>query len=255
MFNLNEPLVFHKIGKGYLNTVTDKFLEITYGQKMKFDVKSTTVDVEGGDSLFPIYTFISKKEGTITIDGATFSLSQAAIANPVTNTTTNNLVQSRVLVTKSSTSLGTSLTGITDVKAVDPTGALVTVVIGTAPATPDASTLYITSVGALTFGSALVAGEYTIWFKSITSSDSTMSGFLKDSIPEVSEFQWTFEAENTDGDKFQVDIYAKRVRCDGSFTVDLARSTASVPQLTLKILDPGDGSDDFCTITATKIAA
>jgi hypothetical protein len=248
--DLNQELVFHKIGKGLLETVSGNINEIIYGQKMKFDVKATLVDVEGGDSLFPIYTFISKKEGTIDVEMATFSLGQTGIGNSVEYSSTSVLVNQRILATKSATTLGT-YTGVTNVRCIAPDGSRVTV-SQAVPTTPDTETLYVTATGDLTWGSGLVAGEYRIWFQYVTTQEATMTGLLKNEMPEVSSFTWTFDAETPDGAIYQVDIFAKRVRADGSFTIDASRSAAVVPKLSLKLLDPGDGTDDFCTITLSK---
>ena len=65
---------------------------------------------------------------------------------------------------------------------------------------------------------------------------------------------WRIDGAELDGDYYQVDIYAPRVRADGSFKLDVAKSTASVPQLVLNILDPGDGTDDFMKIVVSKKA-
>ena len=247
---MNKELVFHSIGKGYLETVTDKFFEIIYGQKMKFDVKATLVDVEGGDSLFPIYTFISKKEGTIEIDMATFSLGQSGIGQKVEYTSTGNLKNNRVLATLATTSLGTSLTGVTDVKCIAADGTKLAV---SSTGTPATAGIDVSATGEVEWGATVPAGEYVIWFKSI-SATATKAGFLKNEMPEVASFSWMLPAEELDGSVYQVDVFAKRVRADGSFTLDASKSTAMVPKLSLKILDPGDGTEDFATIIVSKVS-
>jgi hypothetical protein len=251
-FDLNKELVLHKIGKGYLKTKSGNFNEVTYGQKMTFDVKATLVDVEGGDSLFPIYTFISKKEGTITIDSATFSLSQSSIANQVNITTASLKKINRLLLSSTATTLGT-YTGVIDVNCISPSGVPITVTTtGIAPV--DTAGVDVSATGAILWGSAVVAGEYKFWFKSDAPSESASMGMLKNAMPEVSEFVWTIEGAELDGDIYQVDIYANRVRADGAFTIDVAKSTATVPKLQLKVLDPGDGSEDFAKIVLSKVS-
>ena len=69
----------------------------------------------------------------------------------------------------------------------------------------------------------------------------------------IATFNWMFQTESSDGQKYQVDIYARRVRCDGKFDKETARDKASTPQLTVNILDPGDGHDDFAVITISKM--
>lgn len=249
-FDLSKNLVLHKVGNGYLMTKSGMFNEITYGQKAAFDITATLVDVEGGDSLFPIYTFISKKAGKVTIDSATFSLSQASAVNMTSITTTSVLKLNRALVASTATSLGT-FAGVTDVIAVGPSGETVIVTqTGTAAA---ASQIDVSATGAILWGTGIAAGEYTFWFKSTAPSESVEMGMLKNAMPEVSSFAWKIEGAELDGDTYQVDIYAPRVRADGSFKIDVAKATASVPQLVLNILDPGDGSDDFMKIVVSKV--
>lgn len=249
--DLSKELVFHKVGKGYLESVTGNLAEIIYGQDMKADVKATLTDVEGGDSLFPIYTYIAKKEGTIEINSATFSLGQTGIGNSVTYTTTGNLKNGRILATLATTSLGTDLTGVTNVKCISSSGSLLTVTqTGT---TADTAGIDVSTTGAIIWGATVPAGEYKIWFQS-TAATATKAGLLKNDMPEVCSFVWMLEAEDLEGNTYQVDIYAKRVRADGSFTLDAKRGTASVPKLSLKILDPGDGTDDFATIIVSQKA-
>ena len=250
-FNLSKNMVLHNPGTGYLLTKSGIFNEVTYGQKAAFDITSTLVDVEGGDSLFPIYTFISKKAGKITIDSATFSLSQASVANVVTTTTTGLKKLNRVLVASTATSLGT-YTSVSDVIAVAPDGTQVTVTQTGTAAT--ANEIDVSTSGAILWGTGITAGEYTFWFKSTADTDSASMGMLKNAMPEVSSFAWKIEGAELDGDLYQIDIYAPRVRADGSFKIDVAKATASVPQLVLNILDPGDGTDDFMTITVSKKA-
>ena len=251
-FDLTKNMVLHEIGKGYLMTKSGAFNEITYGQKTTFDITSTLVDVEGGDSLFPIYTFISKKAGSVTIDAATFNLSQAAVTNVANITTTGLKKLNRLLVASTASSLGT-YTGVSDVIAVGPDGNTVAVTqTGTAAA---ADEIDISDTGAIIWGTGVVAGEYIIWFKSDAPSESASMGLLKNAMPEVSELHWTIKGAELDGDYYQVDIEAPRVRADGTFKIDVAKGTATVPQLKFNILDPGDGSNDFMKITVSKIEA
>ena len=250
-FDLTKNLVLHHVGDGYLKTKSGAFNEITYGQKVAFDISSTLVDVEGGDSLFPIYTFISKKAGKITISSATFSLSQASVANVTELSTTSISKLNRLLLPSTATSLGT-YTGVKDVIAVDPEGASVVVTqTGTAAA---ADQIDVSGTGAILWGSGVKAGEYKFWFKADAPTEAVSMGMLKNAMPEVSEFAWRIDGAELDGDTYQVDIYAPRVRADGSFKIDVAKATASVPQLVLNILDPGDGTNDFMKIVVSKNA-
>ena len=248
--DLTKELVFHSPGKGYLETVSGKITEIIYGQDIKFDVKATLVDVEGGDGLFPIYTYISKKEGSCEVNNSTFSLSQSGVMQAVEYTTTNVLKNNRLVLPSTATTLGTGLTGVTDVKVIGPDGVPLVV---TQSGTAAAGGVDVSETGTITWGTGVTAGEYVFWFRSI-SATSTKAGMLKNAMPEVCSFNWILTCEDLEGHTYQVDLYAKRCRADGSFTIDAKKNQASVSKLTMRVLDPGDGTDDFATITVTQIA-
>ena len=250
---VNKGLLLHGIGRGVLNTVSNKVLEVATAQTMKMDITATTEDVYGGDGLFPLYTYISKKEGTVEIDMAEFSLAQLGVAQGTTVTNAGNKKSYHVFITKSSTALitGATLTGVTVFAMIAPDGTNVV------PATAaDDKGVSVTSAGVVAFGTGFTAqdGEYSVYFEA-DSTDTVQAAMLKNAMPEVAAFHWSFETESSNGDKYQIDLIARRVRCDGKFSIETARDKATVPKLTVKILDPGDGYDDFAVIRVTKMAA
>ena len=239
---LNKGLLLHGIGKGVLNTVSGKLLEITTAQSMKLNINATTEDQYGGDSLFPLYTFISKKEGNIELTNAEFILSQLTVSQGVNVTTSGNKRTNRVLLTKADTELvkGESMSGVEVIAVVGPDGA-------------KSDKVTVDEAGKVTFATGAADGEYAVWYKANDAS-AVKASMLKNAMPEVATFNWMFQTESSDGTKYQVDIYARRVRCDGKFDIETARDKASTPQLTVNILDPGDGHDDFAVITVSKVA-
>ena len=249
---LNKGILLHGIGRGVLKTVSNKVLEMATSQTMKMDVTATTEDVYGGDGLFPLYTYISKKEGTVEIDMAEFSLAQLSIAQGTTVTTSGNKQSYHAFITKSSTALvdGKTFTGVSVFAAIAPDGTDVEVAT-----TASTNALSVTDAGVVAFGTGFVAqdGEYSIYFEA-NSTATTSAAMLKNAMPEVAAFHWQFKTESSDGTSYQIDLIARRVRCDGKFTVETARDKATVPKLTVKILDPGDGYDDFAVIRVTKLA-
>lgn len=241
---LNKGLLLHGIGAGVLKSVSGKIAEMTTSQSMNMDITATTEDVYGGDGLFPLYTYISKKEGTVEITNAEFKLSQVQIAQGTKITTTGNKRNYRVLITKDDKQLikDGALTGVETIAVIGPDG-------------NDASAnVTITDAGAVTFGEAAVAGEYAVWFKA-TDANSVKAEMLKNAMPEVATFNWMFTTEDSEGNKYQIDIYARRVRADGELKIETARDKATTPSLKIKILDPGDGHDDFAVVTITPLAA
>ncbi len=240
---LNKGLLLHGIGAGVLKSVTNKIAEMTTSQSMKMDITATTEDVYGGDGLFPLYTYISKKEGNVEITNAEFKLSQVQIAQG-TKITTGGKRNYRVLLTKASKNLidGASLTGVETIAVIDPDG-------------NDASkNVTVTETGGVTFGEGAAEGEYAVWFKA-TDANSVRAEMLKNAMPEVATFNWMFTTEDSEGNKYQIDIYARRVRADGELKIETERDKATAPSLKIKILDPGDGHDDFAVVTVTPLAA
>lgn len=246
----NKPLVFHGIGQGVFETVSGKVLEITEAQSMTINVTASTEDVYGGDGLFPLLTYLTNKEGSIEITNATFKLSQLAISQDVEYKATSKRLY-RALITKDSNKLSdASLTGVEVTNMIAPSGQKV--VLGDAAAD---DVVYISPTGTVEVGTSVSMedGEYSVWYKADDTSSITAS-MLKNAMPEVSSFRWKFIPEALDGNKYQIDIYAKRTRANGEFSIDTSRDSASTPTLTVNILDPGDGNDDFMEITISKIA-
>ena len=240
---LNKGLLLHGIGAGVLKSVTGKIAEMTTSQSMSMNITATMEDVYGGDGLFPLYTYVSKKEGNVEIKNAEFKLSQVQITQG-TKITTGSKRNYRVLLTKEDEQLikDVSLTGVEVIAVVGPDG-------------QDASAaVTVTDDGAVTFGEAAVEGEYAVWFKA-TDENSVRTEMLKNAMPEVSTFNWMFTTEDSEGNKYQIDIYARRVRADGELKIETERDKATTPSLKVKILDPGDGHDDFAVVTVTPLEA
>lgn len=247
--NLNRPVLVKGIGKGYFKTRTGDIVEILSGQSMKLDVQAEMAEQYGGDALFPKYTYIVKKTGKVDITVADFSLSQLQLSQTVNLDTTTATRMQRVVKTPADTSLGTGLTGVTNIVCMKADGTPVAVSTATTPA---ATEVKVTNTGTITWGSGLTAGNFTFYFASINTAAARVA-MAKDAMPGVCEFNWMIVTEDEDGVKYQIDLYAKRVRGDGKFTLDFARDKASVPALGVTILDPGDDNNDFCVITVTEL--
>jgi hypothetical protein len=239
---VNKPVLLHGIGSGILKTVSGKVLEFKTSQSMKLNVTASTEDVYGGDGLFPLYTYLTQKEGSIEIQDADFKLSQLAGAQQVEYYSANQKRLHNVLVKSSDTTLpGGTYSGVEVVSIVAPNGDDVS------------DKVTIDAVGAITVASGYTMdGEYSVWFKSDETTAVTAE-MLKNAMPEVAELNWKFTTESQDGEKYQIDIHARRVRSNGEFNIETARDSASTPTLTLNILDPGTEEDDFASITVSKL--
>lgn len=247
---LNTPVLLHGIGKGVFETVCGKVLECSTAQSMKLNVTTSSEDVYAGDSLFPTYTYITQKEGTIEIQNADFKLSQLELTQCTQTSTSGNKRSYRVIITQSATKLmDEGLTGVEVIAMIAPDGTKVAV--ATEPAE---GVISITNTGAVAFGASVAKqdGEYIVYFKA-DSENSVSAEMLKNAMPDVASFNWMFTTEDSAGNKYQIDLYARRVRSNGEFSIETARDSASTPTLTVNILDPGDGHDDFAVITITKL--
>ena len=239
---VNKPVLLHGIGSGILKTVGGKVLEFKTSQSMKLNVTASTEDVYGGDGLFPLYTYLTQKEGSIEIQDADFKLSQLAAAQQVEYYSTRQKRLHNVLIKASDTALpGGTFSGVKVVSIVAPNGDDVT------------DKITIDTTGAITAASGYTMdGEYSVWFKADEATAVTAE-MLKNAMPEVAELNWKFTTESQDGEKYQIDIHARRVRSNGEFNIETARDSASTPTLTLNILDPGTEEDDFASITVSKL--
>lgn len=247
---LNTPVLLHGIGKGVFETVSGKVLECSTSQSMKLNVTTSSEDVYAGDSLFPTYTYITQKEGTVEIQNADFKLSQLDLAQGTNTSTTGNKRSYRVIIKGTSTKLmDDGLSGVEVIAMIAPDGTKVKVATEAAD-----DVVSITNTGVVAFGGNLTPqdGEYIVYFKA-DDANAVRAEMLKNAMPEVATFNWMFTTEDSAGNKYQIDLYARRVRSNGEFSIETARDSASTPTLTVNILDPGDGHDDFAVITITKL--
>ena len=249
---LNTPVLLHGIGKGVFETVCGKVLECSTAQSMKLNVTTSSEDVYAGDSLFPTYTYITQKEGTIEIQNADFKLSQLELSQCTNTTSTGNKRSYRVLITSESSKLTADdkpVAGVEVIAMIAPDGTKVKTATTAAE-----DVVSVSDTGAVAFGDNLVKqeGEYVVYFKA-DSETSVSAEMLKNAMPDVASFNWMFTTEDSAGNKYQIDLYARRVRSNGEFSIETARDSASTPTLTVNILDPGDGHDDFAVITITKL--
>lgn len=248
---VNTPILLHGIGKGVFKTVSGKVLECSTAQSMKLNVTTSTEDVYAGDSLFPMYTYISSKEGSIEIQNADFKLSQLSMAQGSKVTTKNNKRCNRVFITKDSTKISEdALTGVNVIAMIAPDGSNVDVAT-----TAGDNVISVTDTGIVAFGASVAAqeGEYIVYYYA-DEENAVSAEMLKNAMPEVASFTWMFVSEDSEGNRYQIDIFARRTRSNGEFAIETARDSASTPTLTVKILDPGDGKDDFAKITITKLS-
>lgn len=247
----NTPLLLHGIGKGVLKTVNGDVLELTTSQSMTVNVTTSTEDVYGGDGLFPIFNYLTQKEGSIEITDAAFKLSQLNIAQGTKVTTSGNKRMVNYRITSADSQLGTSsITGFEATAVVAPDGSNVEV----ETATGTSGMLCINSTGAVDWSdiSVPMSGEYSVWGL-IDDTKTVTAEMLKEAVCDVASFSWSFQTVDQAGAKYQIDLFARRVRANGEFSIETSRDSASTPSLTVTILDPGDGRSDFMTISITKL--
>lgn len=252
----NTSLVLNGVGSGMLISATGEAFEITKGQNMTFEITVSEEKVYGGDSLFPFYTFIKEKGGRVSIDDAVFNLNQLKMTqNATLNTSTAKKHFREELVVSADTS--GQLTVVTanvvpgDVVIYNKDTGVVLTNVGSD--TPDTATEYkITAAGAITFGLA-VSGTFVVDGYATDATGSASATIMSNTFPGAVEIRWNLDTQDESGSPYRVSFRAKKAKCSGRANLDFKRGTASVQKLEFEILEPADGSKEFCTVVVTDL--
>jgi len=251
----NTALAITGVGSGMLISTAGDIVEIIKGQDLSLSLTSTDEKIYGGDSLYPIFSFVKEKGGKVTISDATFYLNQLKVTqNATVNTTTaKKYVREEIVVSAATAATLANVTGVDYTSIVcynKSTGVGVTNVgVGT-PTT--AVQFKGTALGAITFGLA-VTGTYVFSYY-VTDATATASATVATNLlPVNSELRWKLVTQDLSGNSYEINLRAKNVRTSGSFNMDFKRGTASVSKLEFEILQPTDGSTDFVEVSVTDI--
>lgn len=235
--NNNKDLILHGIGKGIIrDTSTGKVLSWDKGQTLNIQLNTSSEDVYGGDSLFPIFTYATQTESTITFTNATFKPNQLGFM--LSSNTTDTGVRSKefVDITKSSTKLSEAeLTNVTVLIVTDPDG---NVMEFTQTGTAQSNKIDISTTGEIKFGDSTKEGTYNVLYE--YDSNGIQTTVLANSLPNPVEVHIIFYPEDIDGNKKVMNIDIPYARCDGNVTFETGRDSATTPELVFKVLKKQD---------------
>lgn len=247
-----KNLVLHGIGTAYIlsadGTVQSKLGNM---QDMSIEITSTTEDVFGGDSLFPIFNFIKEKGATFKFTNAVFDLDTVA-ASQGTGVTSGGIAlgHDEVKITSSATTL--SIT-----KGVDVDSVMVTVGDKSMKRVTDVSTgtdcFKVTDKGAITFSSNVTTGTAVVDYVYTVDDGSTVD-VLTTSVPGYVELRHeSFPTELEDGRKVVLTTRIYKARCEGGLTLDYKRGEAVAPQLSFKSVDPKRADHKFVSYSVRYV--
>lgn len=257
--NGNTDIVLQGIGSGMLISATDKsIVPIDYGTDLSAEVTVSSEDVFGGDSLFPIFTFIKEKGGKVTITDATFKLNMLKATQAATLTSggsAKKMVTETITVATGTSAQLTATSGVST--AVGDTVAYKvdapdTAVLQVVSAPTGAVQFTVTAAGVITFGSS-TSGQYVFSYY-VTDANAASATIKTNVFPGHYELRWRMVTKDRAGNNYAFDLRATNVTCTGGFTVDLKRGTASAQKLEFKILAPSSGTD-FINYTIAPVAA
>lgn len=221
-------------------------------QDMTVEISATMENVYGGDSMFPVFSFIKEKSAQFTFTHASFGLDFLKIAQGATiNTGAELFKDETVTVANGSANLSVTSGVITSsVIVVDlGTGTPLKRVTGT----PMGNEFSVTTGGVLTFNSASNGKSYLVSY-SYTSANAYSADILTTSVPGFVELYHTSGIlEQPNGKKIRVYTHIYKARCDGKLNIDFKRGTAYAPKLTFQSLDPQRGDNKFVSVSIEEL--
>lgn len=253
MANSTNELVLHGVGKGLVVYQDGSTVPFTNAQSVSIEISSTDEDVYGGDGLFPIFSFIKEKGGSLKITNATTSIKHLEVTQgaEVTTTEAKALMVSDVKTPASGTCTLSKTAGI-DVSTVtcvkQATGEALTRV-ETDPAEGQFS---VTEAGVVKVNDGVTeALDFSYCY---TSNKAISAKLATNAIPGVVEYRHHLVTEDVNGKKYNVFFRVYQAKCSGSFQFNMERGTASAPSLEFKLLDPKREDNAFLDYTIEEVA-
>lgn len=236
---MEKEYIFHGVGKSQLVFPDGSFLNINESQDLTIATSATTVEVEGGDSLYALETFVSKKATKLTITNAKFGLQGVKAATGSTVATGAEVwMPSDIKTVATAATTLSKTTGVvveSVVAKVVETGEFLTRVTGT----PDEGKFAVTTLGAVTVDASL-NGKSIEFSYTYTVTTGEIVNMLEDDVPGNCQFRHTLVTDQQDDNKrYQITIVAYRAKGTGSYQYDAKRGAAFAPKLEFDVLDAG----------------
>lgn len=253
MANSTRELVLHGVGKGLVVYQDGSTIPFTSAQSVSIEITSTDEDVYGGDGLFPIFSFIKEKGGSLKITNATTSTRHLQITQgaDIVKTGAKALMFSDVKTPGSGTCTLSKTSGI-DVDSVTCTKVESGEALVRVDGEPADGQFSVTEAGVVKVDANLKeALDFSYYY---TSENAVSAKLATNAIPGVVEYRHHLVTEDVDGKKYNVYFRVYQAKCSGAFQFNMERGTASAPTLEFKLLDPKREDNAFLDYTIEEVA-
>ena len=231
------PIILHGVGKSTLIYGDGSMLSIPKSKNIQVEVKGDMGEQVGGDGLFPLMKFLTKKSGTVSIEDATFSLEQAKFTQGGT-LVEGASVNKEEEVTASAGAATLSVTTGIDVDSVVVVDKTTGKAMKRVESSPAAGQFTVTSAGALAFESTFADTVTVNYF--YKAADGVNLSVMNDSLAQPCELRHTIVTdEQADGKRYKLTLRVYRCRNNGNFTYDAKRGEAFSPKVEFEIEDAG----------------
>lgn len=213
----------------------DKLLRIENSQDLSITMSATTGTQVGGDGYFPLSIFTTGKSGKVDITDAMMSINQVQFSQggTIQNHSRASFME---YVTPASGTAQLSATQdilIDTVTCQDMTTGLV---LEQVTGTPTAGQYSITAAGVMTFPADFTSQVFVVGYVQATSGGVSLE-VLNNSLTEPFEVMHQLHTEEQDdGNRYQIDVWIRKAKCDGAWTYEAKRGSAYSPKTTFEVM-------------------
>lgn len=209
-------------------------------QDMTLEVSSDSDKIEGGGSLFPLYTFVTSKDIKVTFTNASVSMAALAMLQGVEAKTRGTVFKTETVTVGSAGEL--PLTVTTDIEA------------DSVAAFKDGNAIAVTeTAGTFTVPISYAGDEVEVFYRYVEDGVVGMD-VLTTSIPDYVEINHVSKPiKQKDGTSYQMFTTVYKARSNGSLKLDMKNKTAFAPEYTFEAVDPERADDRFLSITTKDV--
>lgn len=234
----SKSLVLHGIGEAFLLSADGTIAtRLTKMQNMTIELSSESEDVYGGDSLFPIFNFITSKSANFKFTNAVFDMDVLAATQGTTVTAGGEINGAENVTVKTSAAQLTITENIdvTSVYAVKADGTVLT----RADDASGTNEFTVTEAGAMTFSSDITNDTVVSVSYVYTTDNGSTVHVNTDSVPGYVELRHTsMPIKLKDGRTVQLNTRVYKAVCEGGISLEYTRDGAVAPEVTFKSVDP-----------------
>lgn len=247
-----KNLVLHGVGEAFLlsndGSIATRLSKL---QSMSIEVTSESEDVYGGDSLFPVFTYIKSKSATFKFKDALFNMNvlSATQGAKLENGAEINAIES-ISVSNHSAKLKVTKGIVVDSVLVIADDVNMIRVTGSPVGTNEFT---VTDSGVLTFASNFedTAVEVSYVYKDTKGSSVNVH---VDDVPGFVELRHTSKPiKYKDGKTYRIHTRVFKAVCDGGFNLEYTRDGAVAPEVTFKSVDPERDDGRFVSYSLEEV--